>query len=177
MKKMKLYLYVSLTLFMAVSCGSEAKAVSDPPPAVAEAAPPPPVVEANFNPAAISQEKFDSTKIDVQKFIEDLNLVIRSKNYNAWRAALSDEYFAEISSPEFLEKTSNNPAMKTRKIVLKTAQDYFTNVVVPSRANDRVDDIEFVTDTRVKAFTVAPNGRSLRLYELEHSGNTWKIIN
>jgi uncharacterized protein YigE (DUF2233 family) len=50
-------------------------------------------------------------------------------------------------------------------------------VVVPSRANDRVDDIEFASQKRVKAYTVTPNGTRLRLYDLEHIGDQWKIIN
>jgi hypothetical protein len=71
--------------------------------------------------------------------------------------------------------------MKTRKIVLKTAEDYFIHVVVPSRANSRVDDIEFIGQNRVKAFSVNKNRageeQRLVLYNLERSGNSWIIIN
>ncbi|MCL2442524.1 MAG: hypothetical protein FWD13_03565 [Treponema sp.] len=130
-----------------------------------------------FDPARISQEYYISTRDEVQQFIERLNQVIRSRNYEAWRAALSPEYFSTISSPENLRHISELPAMRTRNIVLRTPQDYFIHVVVPSRANSRVDDIEFVTMNRVNAFTINPNGQRLSLYALEKIGNSWTIIN
>jgi len=134
-----------------------------------------------FDVSGISEEYYRTTKEDVQHIIEGLNESIRKKDYEAWKAALSNEYFAGISSPENLVLMSEQPAMKTRKIVLKTAEDYFINVVVPSRANSRVDDIEFVNRERVKAFTIninkAGEEQKLRLYDLEKINNTWKIIN
>lgn len=167
---------MAFPLLALLSCGSAPEAAPvepEAPPAPAAA----PVTEQYFDPASISQEVFDSTKGDVKRFIEDLNWIIRSKDYDAWVSHLGDEYFAEKSSPRYLAEVSQQPRLKTQKIVLATAQDYFLQVVVPSRANDRVDDIEFVTSSRVKAYTVTPNGQRLRLYELESSQNTWKIIN
>jgi len=175
MESIKLCLTITLALLLAVSC------VSDPKPkteavAVEAAAP----QESVFNPSAISREQYDTTKEDVQKFIEELNRIIRSRNYNAWKDTLAPEYFNEISSAENLNQISEQPAMKTRRIVLRTAEDYFIHVVVPSRANSRVDDIEFVDSTRVKAFTVNVNRageeQRLRLYDLEKTGDMWKII-
>ncbi|MDR0322744.1 MAG: hypothetical protein LBI28_14715 [Treponema sp.] len=134
-----------------------------------------------FNPGGISQEYYVSTREEVQRFIESLNIVIQRGDYSAWRRALSPEYFAEISSAENLRRISDQPGMKTRRIVLRTPEDYFTHVVVPSRANLRVDDIEFISRNRVKAFTVTTNRagdeQRLRLYDLEKIGNSWTIIN
>jgi uncharacterized protein YigE (DUF2233 family) len=59
---------------------------------------------------------------------------------------------------------------------LSNARDYFIHVVVPSRANSRVDDIEFVDTKRVKAFMVTSQGQRLRLYDLEDFGEGWKIV-
>jgi len=129
----------------------------------------------------VSKDEYTSTKEDVQHFIEGLNQIIRKRDYNSWKNALSTEYFEKISSPGNLEQVSELPAMKTRGITLKTAEDYFINVVVPSRATSRVDDIEFVGEHRVKAFSVVTNTageeQRLRLYDLEKTGNIWKIIN
>ena len=134
-----------------------------------------------FDPTKISQAKYVSTRDEVQKFIEQQNKFIRERNFSAWRKSLSDEYFAEISSKENLKRISDQPAMKTRKIVLRTAQDYFDYVVVPSRADLRVDEIEFISENRVKAFTMITNKageeQKLRLYDLEKIDNSWTIIN
>jgi hypothetical protein len=169
---------VLFPLFFSAACGSEPAVTPEPEPAPVETvSQPPAVTEVVFDPGSISQEVFDSTKTDVQHFIEDLNRIIRSRNYDIWVSHLGEDYFAEKSSPGYLAQISDQPRLKTQKIVLNTAQDYFVHVVVPSRQNDRVDDIEFVSPTRVKAYTVTPNGQRLRLYDLESSENTWKIIN
>ncbi|MDR1575230.1 MAG: hypothetical protein LBS37_04415 [Treponema sp.] len=181
--KILVLLLFSLMLFFSCVSASQSEVVL---PEAIPVSPPAPVIGASpviqeqepvFDPVTISEEVFNSTKIDVQRFIENLNQIIRSRNYDAWRVAISDGYFDKISSLEFLAAVSEQPAMKTRNIVLKSPQDYFNNVVVPSRANDRVDDIEFVGQHRVKAYTVTPNGSRLRLYDLETTENTWIIIN
>jgi hypothetical protein len=157
----------------AVSCGT--KPVVNEAPVPVKVVPQPEGEE--FDPGSISQEVFDSTKVDVQLFITNLNQIIRSRDYETWVSHLGSDYFAEKSSLEYLAQISEQPRLKTQKIVLTSPQDYFIHVVVPSRANDRVDDIEFISPTRVKAYTVTPNGQRLRLYDLENSENTWKIIN
>jgi len=134
-----------------------------------------------FDPTRVTRQQYDTTRDEVQKFIEELNRVIRNRNYEAWKAALAPEYFAEISSAKNLQQVSEQPAMRTRRIVLRTAEDYFIHVVVPSRANLVVDDIEFISRNRVKAFTIYTNKAGeeqwLRLYDLEKIGNSWRIIN
>jgi hypothetical protein len=165
-----------MVIFLAVcamSCRTKPALNEDPVPVTAAPQP----EEEEFDPGSISQEVFDSTKVDVQQFIADLNQIIRRKDYETWVFHLGSDYFTKMSSPENLAQISEQPRLKTQKIVLTSPYDYFIYVVVPSRANDRVDDIEFISPTRVKAYTVTPNGQRLRLYDLENSENTWKIIN
>jgi hypothetical protein len=133
--------------------------------------------EEDFDPATITQEVFDTTKYDLQKLIADLNQIIKNKNFNTWVSYLGGEYLDKISSEEFLAGISSQPFLKNKKITLASAKDYFDRVVVPSRANDRVDDIAFVSPIRVKVYTINNKGERLRLYDLENLGNGWKIIN
>ena len=134
-----------------------------------------------FDPGRVTEQQYSATMDEVRLFIEELNRIIAGGNYQAWRARLSPAHFAEISSPQALHEVSEQPAMKTRRIILRTPEDYFTHVVVPSRANSRVDAIEFVDQNRVKAFTVNRNRAGeevrLRLYDLEKTGDSWIIIN
>ena len=192
MERGKLYLVLVLPLIMAVSCGTPGSTTENtdtPPPARTDAVDPisvgvvpeSAVEDVPFDPHSISQERYNSTKIDVQHFMERLNQIIRNKNYTAWKAELSPSFFAGISSDDFLQQISEMNGMKSRGIVLKTAEDYFNYVVVPSRVNSRVDDIEFIDQNRVKAYTEIKNREGqtqrLRLYDLEYNGNLWKIIN
>jgi hypothetical protein len=137
----------------------------------------------------VSQEMYDTTLVEVKRFVDNLNSLISNKNYDAWKQFLSDEYFARISSPDFLARTSESNQLKSRNIILKTPVDYFLQVVVPARSNSRVDEIEFTETNRVKVYfreervrrgdnnTTTTEIRRLRLYELiRKAGDTWKII-
>ena len=168
MDSKKILFFLIPVLVLAVSCPSGAKPQASSGPV------------RNADNLNVSREQYDATKEEVQHFIGELNQIIRRRNFNAWKDSLSPEYLAQISSAENLRQISEQPAMKTRNIALKNAEDYFIFVVVPSRANSRVDDIEFIDRNRVKAFTVRINKdgdeEKLLLYNLEKSGNTWKII-
>ena len=160
----------------------------EPPAQTVQSAPP---VEKVFDPATITQEKFTTTKADVKLLIDDLNRIIRAKNYNAWVGYLADSYFQEINSQAFLDDRTEElykrdqivasnlgrDPRRVQKKILRTPKDYFDNVVVPSRSNDRMDDIDFVSENRVKAYTVDNRGQRLVLYDLENIDNKWKIIN
>lgn len=137
----------------------------------------PEVEDAFFDPTSISKEVYDITKTEVQALIENLNNIIRNKNFEEWVLFLSPEYRDHISSSEFLLETSESPVLKKQKIILASVEDYFINVVVPSRANDRVDDIEFIGQNRVKAYTLSQKGVRLRLYNLEKQNGLWLISN
>jgi hypothetical protein len=128
-----------------------------------------------FDPANVSQDLFDQTLAEVQQLIDRLNRIIRARNYLGWLTYLGDDYRILISSPAFLAQASSSPFLRGR-VTLGGSEDYFLQVVVPSRQNSRVDDIEFVSETRIKAYTVA-GGQRLRLYELGKTENEWKIVN
>lgn len=173
-----------------------APAESAPPPEAPPPLPPaPPVVEAPpapaFDPANVTEELYETTKADVQAFIGELNRIIRAKNYNAWRAHLAESYFEMISSGSFLEERTEDlykrdqivasnlgrDPKRVQKKILRTPKDYFDNVVVPSRSNDRMDDIDFITENQVKAYTIDNRGNRLVLYDLEYLDGNWMIVN
>lgn len=132
------------------------------------------------HPEYISDDDYWATLEELRQFIEQLNATIRRRDFNTWQSFLSDDYFQRISSEEFLQEMSERPLMRSRNIVLRNAHDYFIHVVVPSRANARLDDIDFVTRNRVRAFTVTTNRageeQRLLLYHLERYGDLWRII-
>jgi hypothetical protein len=130
----------------------------------------------SFDPNTITKEEKELVRVDLDDFVRKLNVTIRQKKYNVWLAQLTPRYQAYLSSKENLQQASQADRLRTKNIVLKTLFDYFVNVVVPSRSNGRVDDIEFVTEGKVKAY-MNINGQRLRLYELERVGDSWKVSN
>ena len=145
--------------------------------------------ESARNSITVSKEMYDLTLAEVRLFVNNLNSLINTKDYSGWKNALSDEFYAVISSPEFLTRATESDLLKSRKIVLKTPNDYFLQVVVPSRKNSQVDEIEFTAENTVKVYyleertrkgdnnTDTTEIRRLRLYEIRKSENGWKIIN
>jgi hypothetical protein len=123
----------------------------------------------------VTKELYDTTITDIRAFIDELNVMIREKNYDKWLKNLSEEYIKERSSAEFLAQTSQEPVLKRLNIQLKSLRDYFNYVVVPSRQNDRADDIEFIGFDKVKVFVIDKNRERLLLYYLEKRDNVWKI--
>ena len=140
-----------------------------------------------FDPAKVSQSYYTSTRDEVRQFIEKLNQIVRTRNYNSWRDNLSQDYIDEYSSLETLQRISDEPLMKRQNIVLRSLNDYFTRVFVPSRNPDRIQsdinniEVEFVTASKVRAFITRTNnaGEESReiLYNLEKINSEWKITN
>ncbi len=138
-------------------------------PAVAPATPP------VFDPATVSSETKKVIFIDIRAFIESLNTIIQRKDFETWRSYLTPEFIAYYSDPAILAQMSEYPVLKRLSIKLTSLKDYFFYVVYPSRQNDRVDDIEFVGEQRVKAVTISQKNDRQILYNLEKHGDTWKI--
>ena len=130
-----------------------------------------------FDPENVPQEVKEAVKKDIVDYVNELNNIIRRRDYREWTKRITGIYQRYLSSPENLERASQADRLKKNNIKLENLYDYFIHVVVPSRDHDRVDDIEFVKEDRVKAYTVDRNSRRLRLYELERSGDTWIIVN
>ena len=149
-------------------------------------------VNNTFDPNNVSEEMFRTAKTEITVTIFELNWIIKAKDYKAWVNHLSEPYFLEISSKSFLDEktdelyrrdqivaqnTGRDPGLVEKRI-LRTAMDYFNYVVVPSRANDKLDDISFITETRVRAYTVDERrGQRLVLYDLAHIDDKWLIVN
>jgi hypothetical protein len=143
-----------------------------------------------FDPRKVSQEEYDTAIHDIKEMIGKLNGIVREKDFNAWMSFLADSSLEKINSREFLEEKANELHKKNlstavlrrqdisriRKINFRGVQDYFEYVVVPSHANDHVDEISFSSQTRVTAYTRDDKGQRLILYDLENMDGSWKII-
>jgi hypothetical protein len=135
-----------------------------------------------FDYLVISEEALNAATIDIRELIGSLNRIIRRGDFNAWIDCLDRSYLERLSSREYLDAVSQSPRLKSRGEPLKDLEDYFFNVVIPSRANtsDRVDDIDIELvpeEEKVLAFRTTANGQRQRLYELKNIDGAWKIVN
>ena len=130
-------------------------------------------VIAEFEGVTITKETYDQTKTEMEKIVENLNRITASKDYSQWLKFLSEEYKQQYSQALTLQKVSE--ALPVKGIKLKSLKDYFSYVFVPSRQNVRVDDIKFVSPTRVDVIMKQANV-SLLVYGLENASGSWKLI-
>ena len=202
MKKTFYFLGLCLVVFLIVSCASspETKPVSVAETQVNEEKPQqiqePAVVEkpveavkpqvdapkpadeevvAQFEGVSITRKEKEIAKSEIEEVVKKLNEITAKKDYGRWRFWLSTEYKKEYSKPEVLKKISEEYSANLRGKQLKTIEDYFYHVFVPSRQNGRVDDIAYLTPTKVQVLMMTST-QKLIFYNLEKIDDRWLLV-
>ena len=121
-----------------------------------------------------SEELYLKTFREVQDVIAAITRIIAAGDYDGWKDYLTEEYIQSRSSAGFLADASNAGVLKKNGIVLKSLRDYFDNVVVRSRLQATLDDIQFLDETHVKAIGLV-QGTPVILYYLVREDSRWKI--
>jgi hypothetical protein len=121
-----------------------------------------------------SKELYQKTFNEVQAVIAALTKIISERDYAQWLTYLTTDYVSTTGSKEFLAEASQSGVLKKNGIVLKNLEDYFNNVVVRSRLQARLEDINFVDVTHVKAVTRI-QGSPVILYYLVQEEGRWKV--
>lgn len=129
---------------------------------------------ATFEDIAITKKTFIETKSEIELVVESLNIITYSKDYDAWLTFLSDEYVETFSNKTVLEEVS--ASLPIKNISLRNLKDYFNYVFVPSRQNMRVDDIQFVSPTRVYVIMEIMAKSPAAIYIIEKQSSGWKLV-
>lgn len=129
---------------------------------------------AEFDTIKITKKTFESTKTAIELVVDNLNKITITRDYQKWLPYLSKEYKDFYSSPVVLNDISENLPIKGIK--LKNLKDYFNYVFVPSRQNMRVDDIKFVSPTRVYVIMEIAPGSPAAIYILEKTTEGWNLV-
>lgn len=122
----------------------------------------------------VTEEVYKRAFDDIEDLIAKLNSIIEKRDYETWLEYITDGYEDKYSDPDVLEEKSSQPTLQKYDIELDSLRDYFLYVVVPSRAEARLDDIIFLDDNHVKA-VMKINDHEVILYLLEKVNDTWKI--
>lgn len=122
----------------------------------------------------VSVEVYERTFSEIEETIEELNRVIQARDFRRWQGYLTKEYIDTYSDPLTLRELSETPILQRNNIVLTNLRDYFDWVVVPSRANARLDDLRFVRNNQVEAI-MEVRGQRVILYQLTNVDGDWKV--
>ncbi|QEN07539.1 hypothetical protein EXM22_05875 [Oceanispirochaeta crateris] len=133
------------------------------------------VIVNNETGFAVSAALYEQTFNEMKELIENLNEIISDENYDKWKLFLSDNYIQTYNDKEKLKQISEqSEILADNNIVLGTLKDYFEWVVVPSRSKAVLDDIVFMDDNHITAYTLFREKRTI-LYELENVDGKWLI--
>lgn len=97
----------------------------------------------------VSKETFTEDKAEILEIIQKLDLIMKHKDYAAWLNYLTPESKTFWSNQQNLALVSQRLPIKNYR--LKNLQDYFEKVFIPSRIGRVVDEIRYVSTTKVKA--------------------------
>ena len=122
----------------------------------------------------VSEEVYSRTFDEIRDFIDNLNQIIRERDFQTWLGFLSEDYIRTTSDPLFLREQSEKPLLKQNNVELTGLEDYFIHVVVPSRSQAQLDEIEFLDEDHVKAISIV-RGTRVVLYLLVREQGSWKI--
>lgn len=135
-------------------------------------------VVAVVDSVAITRQEFRQTRSEVEVVVEDLNKITRARDYSRWLSYLDPSYRETLSDRGYLAQISASlpQALRDRRVRLNTLRDYFDYVFVPSRQNVRVDDIQYITPSRVYVIMNLAGNRRAAVYILERGGDgSWRL--
>ena len=122
----------------------------------------------------MDEEQYEKTKKDLSVLVDELNQIIARQDYEQWLKYLTTDYTSYYSDPAVLNELSQSPLMTKYNIRLRTLKDYFNYVVVGSRKDVHIDDINAISDMKVKVYMIV-NNEPIVVYTLEKVDERWKI--
>lgn len=120
----------------------------------------------------VSRDTFENDKRIIMKKIDELSLIMADKNYKAWRGYIDSEsltYWGRISN---LKKAQSKLPIKG--LQLKTLEDYFKYVFVPSRVGRIITEIRYISDKSVKAIEIEESQDVVYYYFYKVNGE-WMV--
>ena len=120
----------------------------------------------------ITKEMFAEDKAIILQKVEELDLIMRQKNYKKWVTYLDDESIKYWQNKTNLQNISSK--LPIRGLKLSSLEDYFNYVFIGSRVGRTVDQIRYVTDSYVNAVQER-DGKDIVYYTFRKVNGDWKV--
>ncbi|MCR5080608.1 MAG: hypothetical protein K6B17_04615 [Treponema sp.] len=120
----------------------------------------------------VTKEKFEEDKTQILKIIDELAVVMKNQDYFGWLKYLDENSKDYWSKKQNLQKASNR--LPKKGFQLKSLQDYFKYVFIPSRVGRTVDEIRYETETQVKVVQTK-NNTDMVYYNFLREDGKWKL--
>ena len=128
--------------------------------------------ERSVGQSTVSKDTFVEDKKSILRKIEELDVIMKNRNYDAWILYLDSESIDYWSRRPNLQKASHKLPVKSLR--LNSLKDYFTFVFIPSRMGHTVDEIRYLTSASVKAVRTTEE-KDIVYYNFKKVGGDWKV--
>ena len=127
-----------------------------------------------FKLEEINSDELDSKICGLFETIEEK---ILAGDFDGWYNSLSINYRSFIENPDELLKMSKKSGyLKRKKIVLRTAEDYFTYIVIPSREGVALKYVDFqqIDEKNIKVNCMLDDKHNF-VYDFVYEKESWKL--
>ena len=127
----------------------------------------------------ISLDTFNADKAAIVKKITELNAIMAKRDYDSWLKYIDPESQKYWSTPANLAKASEKLPKNVKGLKLRTLQDYFIYVFIPSRNGRTIDEIRYNSADSIRAVQVSKNedgtNRIVVYYNFVRQDGDWKV--
>ncbi len=128
---------------------------------------------ANLNETeSVSKQEFTDDKNEILDIISDLAVIMETKDTLGWLDYICEESKTYYKNPANLRKAQKRH--KNPLIEFRTIEDYFLNVFIEARKYSSIDEIRYVSRTKVKAVQVRED-TDVVYYEFIKENDKWKV--
>ena len=121
----------------------------------------------------VSEDTFKHDKQDILKIIDELSVIMEERKYKEWLKYVDQTSIDYWTQPKNLTKAQKRLPVKGLR--LRSLEDYFKFVFIPSRRGKNVTEIRYESDTYVKAVEVTEENGELIYYYFNKIKGEWKI--
>ena len=125
------------------------------------------------NGDSVSKKEFNEDKQTILEMISELAIIMETGDCNAWLKYIDKESQQYYSNPVNLRNVQRK--LPNKLIELKTIDDYFKYVFIPSRKNKQIDEIRYTSKTYVKAVEVNDDNSTTVYYYFSKNGDKWLV--
>ncbi len=120
----------------------------------------------------VPKEVFEEDKKQILQIIDELSVVMKTKNYKKWLSYLDESSIRYYSKQSNLNKAAARLPVKNMQI--EDLEAYFKLVFIPARTGRAVDEIRYESDTKVKAVQV-DGDKDAVYYNFVKLNGAWKL--
>jgi hypothetical protein len=120
---------------------------------------------------AVSEATFNQDRDAIMKTIAELETIMATQDVVQWRRYLSPSSVAYLKNQQNMKTVS---ARLPGNLTVRTDEDYFKYVFVPSRQGRKIEEIRYVSSTVTKAVQVRQNDDVIYYY-FEKMNGRWLV--